>query len=98
MLGGNLQPTPQPGPVRLVFRLLGLVVGPLLMVGGALMVLLDLRGATAAGWPAWSRPLHSGLWLGLGNLGMGWLILRVSRSGHDPYVIVDEEPRQPDRR
>jgi hypothetical protein len=73
-----------------------MAVGPALLAAGALMMLLDLRGVTAASWPAWSRPLHAGLWLGLGNLVMGWLILHVARSGHDPYVIVDEEPGQPD--
>jgi hypothetical protein len=93
--GGNLRPTLQPGPIRPVFRILGLVVGPVLLAAGALMILLDTRGVTAAGWPVWSHRLHAGLWLGLGNVIMGWLILRVARSGHDPYVIVDEEASPP---
>jgi hypothetical protein len=95
MLGGILRPTLQPGPIRPLFRLCGLVIGPVLLAGGALMVLLDLHGATAAGWPAWSRRLHPGLWLGLGNLALGWLILHVARSGYDPYVVADEDPSLP---
>jgi hypothetical protein len=90
--GGILRPTLRPGPIRPLFRVLGIVVGPVVLAGGALMVLLDLHGARAASWPAWSRALHVGLWLGLGNMLLGWLIVHVARSGHDPYVIVDEEP------
>jgi hypothetical protein len=91
LAGGNLRPTLQPGPVRPIFRILGLVIGPLLLAAGGLMMLLDTRGVTAASWPVWSRRLHLGLWLGLGNAVMGWLIVHVSRRGQDPYVIVDEE-------
>lgn len=90
--GGILRPTLRPGPIRPLFRVLGIVVGPVVLAAGALMVLLDLHGAKAASWPAWSRALHVGLWLGLGNMLLGWLIVHVARSGHDPYVIVDEEP------
>ncbi|HEX3232874.1 MAG TPA: hypothetical protein VHR41_01670 [Gemmatimonadales bacterium] len=80
----------KPGPVRPFFRLLGWVVGPLLLAAGALLVLLDLRGVFAAGWPPWSRRIHPGLWLGLGNLALGWIVLRGARTGSDPYVIPDE--------
>jgi hypothetical protein len=61
------------------------------MGSGVLMAILDLRGVTASGWPAWSRQLHTGLWLGIGNLAIGWIVFSAGRTGRDPYVIPDEE-------
>lgn len=93
-------PSLQPGPVRPLFRALAWVLGPLLMGSGALMAILDLRGVTASGWPAWSRQLHTGLWLGIGNLAIGWIVFSAGRTGRDPYVITDEETSErggPDR-
>ncbi len=84
-----MSPLLRPGPVRPLFRGLAWVFGPLLVGAGALMVLLDLHGVSAAGWPAWSRQVHTGLWLGLGNLGIGWMILSAARTGRDPYLIDD---------
>jgi hypothetical protein len=81
----------RPGPVRPVFRVLAWVLGPLLMASGILMAILDLRGVSASGWPAWSRHVHTGLWLGLGNLAIGWIVFSAGRSGRDPYVIADED-------
>jgi hypothetical protein len=78
------------GPVRPIFRAFAWVLGPLLLVAGALLVFLDLRGVSAAGWPAWSRRIHPGLWLGIGNLALGWILLRGARTGSDPYVTPDE--------
>jgi len=54
------------------------------------MVILDLRGQTAAGWPAWSRRAHTGFWLGIGNLVLGRILLAAARSGRDPYAVDDE--------
>ena len=73
--------------VRPMFRALAWVLGPLLLGAGALMVLLDLIGRHPRGWPDWSRTLHLGLWLGLGNLCIGVLILRTARTGKDHYTI-----------
>jgi hypothetical protein len=81
----------QPGPVRPLFRLLAWVLGPLLMASGLLMIVLDLHGMTARGWPGWSRQVHPGLWLGLGNLAIGWIVFSAARTGRDPYVVADEE-------
>ena len=64
---------------------LALVLGPLLLCAGLLLVILDLRGVNAHGWPEWSRRLHAALWLGLGNLILGWRILHAARTGVDPY-------------
>jgi hypothetical protein len=80
-----------PGPVRPVFRVLAWVLGPLLMASGLLMMVLDLRGVNAHGWPAWSRMVHTGLWLGLGNLAIGWIVFSAGRTGRDPYVIADDQ-------
>jgi hypothetical protein len=93
-------PSLRAGPVRPLFRALAWVLGPLLMGSGVLMAILDLRGVTASGWPAWSRQLHTGLWLGIGNLAIGWIVFAAGRTGRDPYVVTDEdtsEPSSPDR-
>ena len=68
------------GPVRPMFRALAWVLGPLLVAAGVLLVILDLRGVTAHGWPVWSHRLHTALWLGLGNLALG-LAAPESRRG-----------------
>jgi hypothetical protein len=81
----------QPGPVRPLFRILAWVVGPVLLASGLLMIVHDLHGVTAHGWPAWSRQVHTGLWLGLGNLAIGWIVLSAARTGHDPYTVAEEE-------
>jgi hypothetical protein len=81
----------RPGPVRPVFRAIAWVLGPVLMGSGFLMAVLDLRGVTANGWPAWSRQVHTGLWLGLGNLAIGWVVLSAGRTGRDPYLIADDK-------
>jgi phosphoglycerol transferase MdoB-like AlkP superfamily enzyme len=99
-LGGLVSPRLKSGPVRPLFRLLALVVGPLLLCAGLLLVILDLRGVNAQGWPVWSRRLHAALWLGLGNLVLGWRILHAARTGVDPYdVAAGEHPpdEDPDR-
>ena len=72
------------GPVRPMFRAFAWVLGPLLVVGGVLLVILDVRGVNAHGWPVWSHRIHLALWLGLGNLALGWLLLSVARTGVDP--------------
>ena len=79
-------PLVRPGPVRPMFRALAWVLGPLLLAAGALMAILDLRGVKAATWPAWSTQVHPGLWLGLGNFILGWLVLSAARTGRDPSV------------
>jgi hypothetical protein len=71
-----------------MFRALAWVLGPLLVGAGTLMVVLDLIGRHPHGWPAWSRTIHLGLWLGLGNLFIGLLILRTARTGKDHYTIA----------
>ena len=80
-----MTPNVRSGRVRTPFRWLAWILGPVLLAGGALMIFLDLRGRTAAGWPAWSREAHTGFWLGIGNLILGWILLAAARSGHDPY-------------
>ena len=82
-------PLVRPGPVRPVFRALAWVLGPLLLAAGALMMLLDLVGEKAAGWPAWSGRVHAGLWLGLGNFILGWVVLLAARTGRDPSMDDD---------
>jgi hypothetical protein len=59
------------------------------MAAASLMVLLDLTGNTAHGWPLWSERMHVGLWLGLGNLIMGRMLWRAARSGRDPYLVAE---------
>jgi hypothetical protein len=75
-----------------MFRALAWVLGPLLLAAGALMVVLDLVGRHPRGWPDWSRTIHLGLWLGLGNLFIGMLILRTARTGKDHYTIAVDQP------
>jgi hypothetical protein len=72
------------GPVRPMFRAFAWVLGPLLVAAGVLLVILDLRGVNAHGWPVWSHRIHLALWLGLGNLALGWLLLSAARTGLDP--------------
>ena len=72
------------GPVRPLFRAFAWVLRPLLLAAGVLLVILDLRGVNAHGWPRWSQRVHTALWLGLGNLALGWLLLRAARTGVDP--------------
>ena len=84
----------QPGPVRPLFRLLAWVVGPVLMASGVLMMVLDLHGVTAHGWPGWSRQVHTGLWLGLGNLAIGWIVLSAARTGRDPYLVAEDKAEE----
>ena len=91
--GDGMSPHLQAGPVRPLFRALAWVLGPLLMAAASLMVLLDLTGKTAHCWPLWSRQMHVGLWLGVGNLVMGRMLWRAARSGRDPYLVV-ESPEQ----
>jgi hypothetical protein len=67
------------------------------MGSGLLMMFLDLRGVTANGWPGWSRQVHTGLWLGLGNLAIGWIVWSAGRTGRDPYVIAEEDPPEDGR-
>jgi hypothetical protein len=83
--GGALSPRLTSGRVRPAFRILALVLGPLLLVAGLLLVFLDLSGVNAHGWPVWSQRIHTALWLGLGNFALGWKLLRVARTGVDPY-------------
>ena len=87
----------QPGRVRGVFRALAWILGPLLSGAGILMVALDLLGASAKGWPLWSRQAHSGLWLGLGNLVLGWMLLSAARTGRDPYGSEEEVSSEDDQ-
>jgi hypothetical protein len=84
-----MSPLLQHGPVRPLYRALAWVLGPLLMAAASLMVLLDLTGNTAHGWPLWSERMHVGLWLGLGNLIMGRMLWRAARSGRDPYLVAE---------
>jgi hypothetical protein len=92
----------KPGPVRPLFRAFAWVLGPLLVAAGILLVISDLRGVNAHGWPAWSQHVHTALWLGLGNCALGWLILRAARTGIDPtesHIDVEGEgERSPDDR
>ena len=62
------------------------------ILAGALMVVLDLIGRHPRGWPDWSRAIHLGLWLGLGNLFIGMLILRTARTGKDHYTVAGDQP------
>ena len=78
------------GRVRPVFRAVAWILGPLLVAAGLLLVFLDLRGVNAHGWPHWSQRLHTALWLGLGNIALGWLLLRAARTGVDPYHVADD--------
>ena len=77
------------------------MLGPLLIGAGALLVVMDLLGRQARGSPAWSHAAHAGLWLGLGNLVLGYVILRAARTGRDPYAELGgaqtdaEEERSP---
>ena len=87
----------QPGPVRPLFRVLAWVLGPLLIASGLLMMILDLRGVNARGWPAWSRMVHTGLWLGLGNLVIGWIVFSAGRTGRDPYVVANGQADRHER-
>ena len=73
-------PLVRPGPVRPVFRALAWVLGPLLLAAGALMMLLDLVG---------EKRVHAGLWLGLGNFILGWVVLLAARTGRDPSMDDD---------
>lgn len=77
-------------PVRPGFRALAWALGPLLLGAGALLVALDLIGRHPRGWPPWSHTIHLGLWLGLGNLVIGMLILKTERTGRDSYTLPDE--------
>lgn len=72
------------GPVHPVFRAVAWVLGPLLVAGGVLLIISDLRGVNAHGWPVWSQRVHTALWLGLGNCALGWLLLSAARTGVDP--------------
>lgn len=85
-----MSPRLKSGPVRPVFRAFAWVLGPLLLTGGALLVILDLRGVKAHGWPLWSQRVHTALWLGLGNLTLGWLLLPAARTGVDPYDVAED--------
>jgi hypothetical protein len=80
-----------------MFRALAWVLGPLLLGAGALMVALDLIGRHPRGWPEWSRTIHLGLWLGLGNLFIGMLILRTARTGRDHYTVAADAPSGEER-
>ncbi|MEO6056393.1 MAG: hypothetical protein ABIQ49_06095 [Gemmatimonadales bacterium] len=87
-----MSPRLRAGPVRPLFRALAWVLGPLLIAGGALLIFLDLRGVNAHGWPTWSQRMHTALWLGIGNLALGWMILRAGRTGEDPVALSDAAP------
>lgn len=78
--------------LRSPFRMVAWVVGPILIGAGALMVVLDLLGRQAHGLPAWTHSIHAGLWLGLGNLVLGYVILRAARTGRDPYTERERDP------
>ena len=85
-----MSPRLKSGPVRPLFRAFAWVLGPLLVAAGMLMVILDLRGVNARGWPVWSQRVHTALWLGLGNVALGWLLLRAARTGVDPYDAAED--------
>jgi len=57
-----------------------------------LLIVLDLIGRRARGWPVWSHTIHLGFWLGVGNFIIGLLILRTARTGKDPYTVTPAEP------
>ncbi len=73
-------------PVRPVFRILAWILGPLLIAAGALLMVLDLLGRHPHGSPIWTTTIHAGMWLGVGNMILGYVILRAARTGRDPYV------------
>jgi hypothetical protein len=81
-----MSPRSEHPTLRPAFRTLAWVLGPLLVAAGTLLVVLDLIGRGPGGAPAWARAVHAGLWLGLGNLALGVVILRAARTGRDPYV------------
>jgi hypothetical protein len=85
-----VSPRLKSGPVRPLFRAFAWVLGPLLVAAGMLMAILDLHGVNARGWPAWSQRVHTALWLGLGNVALGWLLLRAARTGVDPYDATED--------
>ncbi|MGH7498256.1 MAG: hypothetical protein ACREL3_05325 [Gemmatimonadales bacterium] len=77
--------------MRPAFRLLAWIFGPLLVCAGGLLIVLDLLGRQPRGSPGWVRVVHAGLWLGLGNLALGYVIFRTARTGEDPYVELRPE-------
>lgn len=83
--------------VRPAFRVLAWILGPLLVGAGCLLIGLDLLGRRPRGSPGWAHAIHAGLWLGLGNLALGYVIFRAARTGKDPYVDLLPEDTDNER-
>jgi hypothetical protein len=86
--GGSYAATPpvDAGAVRPVFRLLGGVLGPLLMLTGSFISFIIAQSLLSEGWDGWSGFGLSLLGTGLGSILVGVLFFRAAWTGRDPYV------------
>jgi hypothetical protein len=73
----RLKATRQPTTVRPFFRVLGFVVGPVMLLGGLIVLAFSVR--------SWAEGKEFIL-LGLGSVAVGILITRAAITGRDPYL------------
>ena len=79
-----------PGPVRPFFRKLGLVAGPLMILGGVGFLGLSVESLIVDGSQNWWANNRDFVGTAGGCLWLGYMILRAARSGKDPLVPEED--------
>jgi hypothetical protein len=76
---------PSRGTVRRPFRIIGAVLGPVLVLGGLLFLAVSLWGLVRDGWRGWWHEWALLVPAAAGELVIGYIIIRASITGRDPY-------------
>jgi len=75
-----------PTTVRPFFRILGLVAGPLMLLGGVAFLGMSLWALVTNGFHRWWSGNREFTVTGFGGLAIGFLITRAAVTGRDPYL------------
>jgi hypothetical protein len=81
--------TSPPVRVRPVFRLLGFIAGPLMLLGGLLFIGISLSSLFEDGVRTWWLSNHGFVLAGIVCMLIGILITRAAITGQDRYIFGD---------
>jgi len=80
-----------PGYVRPAFRIIGYVLGPLLILSGGSEIVLAVLKIATSGWRVWWSDDRGLTFTGVGTISLGILIAKAAWTGWDPYVTRDHD-------